>query len=152
MERLNLPHKPFEFGQRQMEKVYQVPVFQGEKWKYRKHNYKINLGNIKSTKVCILQSTEVSNATAEGSRLQFNCADILNTYIANNRHFSPAALYPMKKEPSLIVQPQDLASNSGSKSWLWFCSFWRLWENDLTPNGPVLMLINPTHTLWYIEI
>lgn len=52
MEGLNLPHKPFEFGQRQMEKVYQMPVFQEKKkWKYWKNNYKINLGNIKSTKV-----------------------------------------------------------------------------------------------------
>jgi len=31
MEGLNLPHKPFEFGQRQMEKVYQMPVFQEKK-------------------------------------------------------------------------------------------------------------------------
>lgn len=30
-EGLNLPHKPFEFGQRQMEKVYQMPVFQEKK-------------------------------------------------------------------------------------------------------------------------
>lgn len=31
MEGLNLPHKLFEFGQRQMEKVYQMPVFQEKK-------------------------------------------------------------------------------------------------------------------------
>lgn len=48
--------------------------------------------------------------------LQFTCADIPNMYIANNRQFSPAALYPMKSERSPIVQPQDLASNPGSDS------------------------------------
>lgn len=62
--------------------------------------------------------------------------------------FLPAAPYPMKRELSLIVQPQDLALNSGSDS----TSFLRLWENDLSPYGPALMLTNPAQTLWYIKI
>jgi len=45
--------------------------------------------------------------------LQFNCADILNMHITNDRCFYPVAPYPMKRGPSLVVQPQDLASNAG---------------------------------------
>lgn len=83
--------------------------------------------------------------------LQFNCADILNSSITNVS--TQLLCTPQKKkEPSFIVHPQDLASNPGFKSWLQFHSSLRLWESNLTLNGPVLMLTNPAQTLWSITI
>lgn len=82
--------------------------------------------------------------------LQFNCGDTLNSYITNVS--TQLLCTPWKKELSFIVHPQDLASNPGFKCWLQFHSFLRLWENNLTPNGPVLMLTNPAQTLWSITI
>lgn len=79
--------------------------------------------------------------------LQFNCADILNLYITNVS--TQLLCTPWKNSRAALsirrTWLQILASSAGSNST-------PFWGNNLTPNGPVLMLTNPPQTLWSITI
>lgn len=66
--------------------------------------------------------------------------------------FLPSCSVPHEKRDELHCPSTGPAPNPGFKCWLQFHFFLKLWENNLTPNSPVLMLTNPAQTLWSIRI